>query len=107
MNPLVPLLAAGFDPTLIKLILGTLAPDSGRLRLGTNLQVAYFDQMREALDNQHLGFQQGVMHRHILGAEHRRHVHGQTGDPTGHALLQESGRREQAVVREGGVVMQV
>jgi ABC transport system ATP-binding/permease protein len=36
--------------TLIKLILGTLAPDSGRLRLGTNLQIAYFDQMREALD---------------------------------------------------------
>ena len=36
--------------TLIKLILGTLAPDSGSVRLGTNLQVAYFDQMREALD---------------------------------------------------------
>jgi ATP-binding cassette subfamily F protein uup len=36
--------------TLIKLILGTLAPDSGTVRLGTGLQVAYFDQMREALD---------------------------------------------------------
>jgi ABC transport system ATP-binding/permease protein len=36
--------------TLIKLILGTLPPDSGSVRLGTNLQVAYFDQMREALD---------------------------------------------------------
>src|SRR5512143_1769433 len=36
--------------TLIKLILGTLAPDGGTVRLGTNLQVAYFDQMREALD---------------------------------------------------------
>ena len=36
--------------TLIKLILGTLAPDSGSVRLGTNLQVAYFDQLREALD---------------------------------------------------------
>ncbi|QDL36175.1 ATP-binding cassette domain-containing protein [Rhodoferax sediminis] len=36
--------------TLLKLILGELAPDSGRLRQGTNLQVAYFDQMRNTLD---------------------------------------------------------
>ena len=36
--------------TLLKLILGELAPDKGRVRLGTNLQVAYFDQMRTALD---------------------------------------------------------
>src|SRR5690349_11018989 len=36
--------------TLIRLILGTLAPDAGKLRLGTNVQPAYFDQMREALD---------------------------------------------------------
>ncbi|HET9736461.1 MAG TPA: ATP-binding cassette domain-containing protein [Burkholderiales bacterium] len=36
--------------TLIKLILGTLAPDSGSVRIGTNVQPAYFDQMREALD---------------------------------------------------------
>jgi ATP-binding cassette subfamily F protein uup len=36
--------------TLLKLILGTEAPDAGRVRLGTNVQPAYFDQMREALD---------------------------------------------------------
>jgi ATP-binding cassette subfamily F protein uup len=36
--------------TVLKLILGTLAPDSGEVRLGTNVQVAYFDQMREGLD---------------------------------------------------------
>jgi ATP-binding cassette subfamily F protein uup len=36
--------------TLLKLILGTLAPDSGTVRLGANVQPAYFDQMREALD---------------------------------------------------------
>jgi ATP-binding cassette subfamily F protein uup len=36
--------------TLIKLILGKLAPDAGRVRLGTNVQVAYFDQLREQLD---------------------------------------------------------
>jgi ABC transport system ATP-binding/permease protein len=36
--------------TLLKLILGELAPDSGKIRQGANLQVAYFDQMRDALD---------------------------------------------------------
>ena len=35
--------------TLLKLILGELEPDSGKIRRGTNLQVAYFDQMRAAL----------------------------------------------------------
>ena len=36
--------------TLIRLIVGTLEPDTGRIRRGTNLQVAYFDQLREQLD---------------------------------------------------------
>ena len=36
--------------TMIKLIVGTLEPDSGRVRRGTNLQVAYFDQLRDQLD---------------------------------------------------------
>jgi len=36
--------------TLLKLILGELEPDRGTVRRGSNLQVAYFDQMREALD---------------------------------------------------------
>jgi ABC transport system ATP-binding/permease protein len=36
--------------TLLKLILGELSPDAGTVRQGANLQVAYFDQMREALD---------------------------------------------------------
>jgi ABC transport system ATP-binding/permease protein len=36
--------------TLLKLILGTLEPDTGSIRLGANVQVAYFDQMREQLD---------------------------------------------------------
>ncbi|MFT4192631.1 MAG: ATP-binding cassette domain-containing protein [Comamonas sp.] len=36
--------------TLLKIILGEIAPDTGSARLGTNLQVAYFDQMRESLD---------------------------------------------------------
>ncbi|MHB1123939.1 MAG: ATP-binding cassette domain-containing protein [Ramlibacter sp.] len=36
--------------TLLKLILGELQPDRGTVRQGANLQVAYFDQMRDALD---------------------------------------------------------
>jgi len=36
--------------TLIRLIVGTLDADSGTIRRGTNLQVAYFDQLREQLD---------------------------------------------------------
>jgi len=36
--------------TLLKLILGQLQPDSGKVRQGANLQVAYFDQMRNSLD---------------------------------------------------------
>jgi len=36
--------------TLLRLLLGELAPTSGKIRLGTNLQVAYFDQYRATLD---------------------------------------------------------
>ncbi len=35
--------------TLLKLILGELQPDSGSVRQGTKLEVAYFDQMRSTL----------------------------------------------------------
>jgi ATP-binding cassette subfamily F protein uup len=67
--------------TLLKVILGEMAPDSGSVRLGTGLQVAYFDQMREQLDPE----------RSVadtvspgsdwveIGAE-RRHVVGYLGD---------------------------
>lgn len=36
--------------TLISLILGNRTPDSGTIKLGTNLQIAYFDQLRTQLD---------------------------------------------------------
>ena len=38
--------------TLIRLLLGELQPDSGKLRLGTKQQVAYFDQRRDQLNPQ-------------------------------------------------------
>ncbi|MGH8677397.1 MAG: ATP-binding cassette domain-containing protein [Burkholderiales bacterium] len=41
--------AAG-KTTLLKLLLGEVKPDSGEVREGTKLAVAYFDQFREALD---------------------------------------------------------
>jgi ATP-binding cassette subfamily F protein uup len=36
--------------TLLQLILGRLTPDSGEVRLGTQLAIAYFDQLRAQLD---------------------------------------------------------
>ena len=36
--------------TLLKMILGELEADNGKIRQGANLQVAYFDQMRNGLD---------------------------------------------------------
>lgn len=38
--------------TLLKLILGELQLDSGRMQQGTKLSIAYFDQMREQLDDE-------------------------------------------------------
>ncbi len=38
--------------TLLKLILGQIAPDSGKIRTGMNLQIAYFDQMRDGLNEE-------------------------------------------------------
>ncbi len=36
--------------TLLKVLLGHLPPQAGRIKLGANLEVAYFDQMRAELD---------------------------------------------------------
>lgn len=36
--------------TLLKLLLGELAPDIGKVKLGTKLEIAYFDQQRAQLD---------------------------------------------------------
>ncbi len=38
--------------TLLKMILGQLEPDSGSVKLGTKIAVAYFDQLREQLDDE-------------------------------------------------------
>lgn len=38
--------------TLLRLLLGQLAPTTGTIRLGTRLEVAYFDQMRSDIDDE-------------------------------------------------------
>jgi len=40
--------------TLLKIILGEIKPNEGDVKLGTNLNIAYFDQMREQLVKMHL-----------------------------------------------------
>ncbi len=41
----------GGKTTLLKLLLGKLEPDSGTVKLGTNLQVVYLDQLRGQIDD--------------------------------------------------------
>ncbi len=38
--------------TLLQVLLGKLQPQQGRIKLGTNLEIAYFDQHREQLDEE-------------------------------------------------------
>jgi ATP-binding cassette subfamily F protein uup len=38
--------------TLLRLLLGQLSPKSGSVRLGTNLEIAYFDQLRDQLSEE-------------------------------------------------------
>jgi ATP-binding cassette subfamily F protein uup len=67
--------------TLLRLLLGELAPDSGTIRMGTGLEIAYFDQLREQLDPEHSVFDSvadGAEFVQVGGA--RRHVHGYLED---------------------------
>lgn len=63
--------------TLLKLILGEIEADSGKIKRGTNLQIAYFDQFREVLNEEESVFDtigQGNDYVEIGGA--RKHVMG-------------------------------
>ncbi|MDB5865604.1 MAG: transporter ATP-binding protein [Betaproteobacteria bacterium] len=67
--------------TLLKIILGDLQPDSGKVRRGTNLEVAYFDQLREQLDEDSTlidTISQGAEYIEIGGS--RKHVMSYLGD---------------------------
>ena len=63
--------------TLLRILLGELLPDSGSIRRGTSLQIAYFDQLREQLDPDRTVFESvadgadfieiGGTRKHVLG----------------------------------------
>ncbi|MGE4263961.1 MAG: ATP-binding cassette domain-containing protein [Desulfovibrio sp.] len=67
--------------TLIQVLLGRLKPTSGTVRLGTNLEVAYFDQHREELDPD-LSVRQCVAEGsdQVTIGGHTRHVMGYLKD---------------------------
>src|SRR5882672_4658979 len=67
--------------TLLRLILGEIRPDSGKVHRGTKLSVAYFDQFREALDEEAtLGetISRGSDHVEVNGV--KKHVIAYLGD---------------------------
>lgn len=67
--------------TLLRLLLGELAPQQGTVRHGTNLEIAYFDQLREQLDPERSVFDSIADGSEFVqvGSE-RRHVHGYLQD---------------------------
>jgi ATP-binding cassette subfamily F protein uup len=67
--------------TLLRILLGDLPPDAGSVRLGTNIELAYFDQLREQLDPDRSVFDSiadGAEFIDMRGG--RRHVHGYLQD---------------------------
>ena len=67
--------------TLLRLLLGELPPAKGSVRHGTNLEIAYFDQLRETIDEEKT-VQDNVSggSEHILVGGSRRHIIGYLQD---------------------------
>lgn len=67
--------------TLLNLLLGKLEPQSGSIKLGTNLKIAYFDQHRAQL-NEELAVVESVLEEsdHVEINGQRKHVMGYLGD---------------------------
>ncbi|MGZ8377063.1 MAG: ATP-binding cassette domain-containing protein [Gemmatirosa sp.] len=67
--------------TIIRLLLGDLAPDAGTVRLGTGLEVAYYDQLREQLDPDTTVFDSIADGAEwVKVGDEQRHVHGYLQD---------------------------
>ncbi|MFP6682756.1 MAG: ATP-binding cassette domain-containing protein [Gammaproteobacteria bacterium] len=67
--------------TLLRILLGQLAPLSGTVKLGTNLQIGYFDQLREKLDpNKSVAEIVGDGSNYIKSSGKERHVIGYLRD---------------------------
>ncbi len=67
--------------TLLRLLIGELAPDSGEVRHGANVQIAYYDQQREQLDPERTVVETiGDGNDHVTVAGRTRHVMGYLQD---------------------------
>lgn len=67
--------------TLLRILLGKLAPTEGKVRLGTNLQIAYFDQLREQLDDDKAALENvGDGYQTISFGDQTRHIIGYMQD---------------------------
>jgi ATP-binding cassette subfamily F protein uup len=67
--------------TLLRLLLGELEPDSGTVRQGANVTVAYYDQQREQLDPERTVFDTiGDGNDTVTVNGEARHVHGYLRD---------------------------
>ena len=67
--------------TLLKLLLGELQPDSGTIRHGTNLEVIYFDQLREKIDEEKTVVENVGEGQELLQINgKRRHIYGYLQD---------------------------
>jgi len=67
--------------TLLRLLLGDLEPDSGEVRHGTNVQIAYYDQQREQLDPERTVFETVGEGRDTVTVNGQpRHVNGYLRD---------------------------
>jgi len=63
--------------TMLRLLLGELEPDSGEVRLGANVQIAYYDQQREQLDPERTVFDTiADGHDMVTVNGQDQHVHG-------------------------------
>jgi len=67
--------------TLLRLLLGEMPPDSGEIRRGANVQVAYYDQQREQLDPERTVFDTiGEGNDTVTVDGRSRHVNGYLRD---------------------------
>ena len=67
--------------TLMRLLMGEIEPDSGTIRIGANVQVAYYDQQREQLDPEHSVFDTiGDGNDTVMVNGRPRHVNGYLRD---------------------------
>ncbi|QDS90264.1 ABC transporter ATP-binding protein uup [Rosistilla ulvae] len=67
--------------TMLKILLGQLEPQSGTVRTGTNLQIAYFDQLRDQLDEEEtIQENVGLGHTQIVINGREKHIIGYLQD---------------------------